>query len=143
MLQENSLVVNKNEEKTVISNKSFKIVKRPMDKTCNPWEQDDRWVIVDFRTGNIIDDAQGYGYKSPQKAAKAGWWKFKGGKIRTNNEEKIVKLWMSNNAKYVEEYENIVICNFKDLPSKNELVEMLYLKTGIRIPSTSYFKYFT
>ena len=98
--------------------------------------------VVDFETGEIIDDAQGYGYKSQQKAAKAGWWKFKGGKGKTKNEEKTVKLWMSNNAKYVEEYENIVISNFKELPNEKELEKLLYLKTGIRIPSISYFKYF-
>ena len=49
---------------------------------------------------------------------------------------------MSTNAKYVEEYENIVISNFKELPNEKELEKLLYLKTGIRIPSISYFKYF-
>lgn len=29
---------------------------------------DDRFVIVDLETGEILDDAQGYGYKSAQKA---------------------------------------------------------------------------
>ena len=38
-----------------------------------------RYVIVDGN-GKIVDDAQGYGYKTRQKAAKAMWWKFKGGK---------------------------------------------------------------
>ena len=125
-----------------MSNLTFRIVKRPVNKKSNPWEREDRWNIVDFKTGAIIDDAQGYGYKTQQKAAKAGWWKFKGGKGKTKNEEKIVMLWMSNNAKYVEEYENIVISNFKELPNEKELEKLLYLKTGIRIPSISYFKYF-
>lgn len=26
------------------------------------------WVLIDSNTGKIIDDAQGYGYRSPQKA---------------------------------------------------------------------------
>ena len=125
-----------------MSNITFRIVKRPANKNSNPWEREDRWDIVDFETGEIIDDAQGYGYKSQQKAAKAGWWKFKGGKGKTKNEEKTVKLWMSTNAKYVDEYEEIVIYNFKEPLNEKELENVLYLKTGIKIPSISYFKYF-
>lgn len=125
-----------------MENLTFRIVKRPANKNSNPWEREDRWDIVDFETGEIIDDAQGYGYKSQQKAAKAGWWKFKGGKGKTKTEEKIVKVWMSNNAKYVDEYEEIVIYNFKEPLNEKELENVLYLKTGIKIPSISYFKYF-
>ena len=33
--------------------------------SCNG---EDRWVIIDEQTGEILDDAQGYGYKSAQKA---------------------------------------------------------------------------
>lgn len=34
-----------------------------------------RWAIVDGETGEIVDDAQGYGYKTPQKAHAA--WNYK------------------------------------------------------------------
>ena len=40
---------------------------------------------VDEITGEIVDDAQGYGYKDKQKATKAMWWKFNGGKEKKNN----------------------------------------------------------
>ena len=30
--------------------------------------EDIRWVIVDTETGEILDDAQGYGYRSSDKA---------------------------------------------------------------------------
>lgn len=49
---------------------------------------------------------------------------------------------MSTNAKYVDEYEEIVIYNFKEPLNEKELDHVLYLKTGIKIPSISYFKYF-
>ena len=39
-----------------------------------------RYVIIDENSGEIVDDAQGYGYKDKQKATKAMWWKFSGGK---------------------------------------------------------------
>ena len=35
--------------------------------------------------GNIIDDAQGYGYKSRKNAAKVLWYKFKGGREKLND----------------------------------------------------------
>lgn len=39
----------------------------------------ERFAIVDA-DGVIVDDAQGYGYKSKQAAHKVIWYKFKGGK---------------------------------------------------------------
>ena len=40
---------------------------------------DPRYVIVDTSTGEIVDDAQGYGYKSEQKAYAC--FSYKTGKI--------------------------------------------------------------
>lgn len=42
-----------------------------------------RFAIADD-DGKVVDDAQGYGYTSKLKAAKAMWWKFKGGKSAGN-----------------------------------------------------------
>ena len=44
---------------------------------------DKRFVVVDEETGNVLDDAQGYGYKSKQKAMAA--WNYK-------NRDKSTKL---------------------------------------------------
>ena len=41
---------------------------------------DGRFIVSDPATDAILDDAQGYGYTSREKAAKAAWYKFKGGK---------------------------------------------------------------
>ena len=38
-----------------------------------------RFVIISV-SGELLDDAQGYGYKTRQNAEKAAWYKFKGGK---------------------------------------------------------------
>ena len=48
---------------------------------------DPRFVIVDD-DGKIVDDAQGYGYKSKQKAHKAIWYKFQNGKQKINEKQK-------------------------------------------------------
>lgn len=36
-----------------------------------------RWAIVNIETGEIIDDAQGYGYKTASGAYRAFGWKSK------------------------------------------------------------------
>jgi hypothetical protein len=43
---------------------------------------DGRFIVADPATGDALDDAQGYGYTSREKAAKAAWYKFAGGKSR-------------------------------------------------------------
>ena len=52
------------------------------DKYDFPVEET-RYVIADD-DGKIVDDAQGYGYKTKQNAMKAMWWKFKNGKRKHN-----------------------------------------------------------
>lgn len=38
----------------------------------------DRYIVVDEETGEILDDAQGYGYRTPKKAYAALAWKASG-----------------------------------------------------------------
>ena len=47
-----------------------------------------RFAIADD-SGKILDDAQGYGYKSQKSAEKVMWYRFKGGKekIKTHKKE--------------------------------------------------------
>jgi len=44
-----------------------------------------RFEIVDKETGEIIDNANGYGYKTKTNAYKAGWFKFGGGKKKVDD----------------------------------------------------------
>lgn len=39
-----------------------------------------RFVIIEVEGGVLLDDAQGYGYKTARNAYKAGWYKFNGGR---------------------------------------------------------------
>ena len=48
---------------------------------------DGRFVINDA-SGVLLDDAQGYGYKDRQRAEKAAWYKFKGGKAKKDAAKK-------------------------------------------------------
>lgn len=42
-----------------------------------PKGTDIRYYVIDEETGQILDDAQGYGYKSYENARKAYWYKRK------------------------------------------------------------------
>lgn len=43
-----------------------------------------RFEIVDIETGEIVDNANGYGYKSKTNAYRAGWYKLCGGKQKVD-----------------------------------------------------------
>ncbi len=70
----------------------------------------------------VIDDAQGYGYKSLKSAEKAIWYKFKGGKQKIQNiTAEALFFWKKNpevKSFVTAFYEN----NFKEL-SRGEMTE--------------------
>ena len=52
---------------------------------------DKRFVIIDTATGELLDDAQGYGYKSAQKAYAA--YGYKTCSPKKNSQEQKIKAW--------------------------------------------------
>ena len=64
---------------------------------------DKRFVIIDKDTGEILDDAQGYGYKTAQKAHAA--WAYKNrdkSKDKAKNEkQKQIQQWMKEHKSFV------------------------------------------
>lgn len=58
-------------------------------------EFDDRFVIVDTETGEILDDAQGYGYRTKQKAYAAYRYQNRNRSKdkRRKQEEKAIRQW--------------------------------------------------
>lgn len=70
-----------------------------------------RYVIIDTETGNMLDDAQGYGYKSAQ-AAYRGWsYKSKPKKTRQaiKNKRKRVRDWIEKNSAFFDGLENDIL----------------------------------
>jgi hypothetical protein len=67
-----------------------------------------RFEIVSTETGEIIDNANGYGYKSKPNAYKAGWYKFGGGKKKVDSavawwrkkEHREFLNWLNDSAFY-------------------------------------------
>jgi len=79
---------------------------------CDMYDQ--RFIIVDD-DGKLLDDAQGYGYKSKQKAIKAMWYKFKGGKQKINQKQQERKKFF-NQYKGLEKFlDKIYENNYKEI----------------------------
>ena len=68
-----------------------------------------RFIIVDSETGEVLDDAQGYGYKTIQGAFKAYKFKRLTKDERKERENKIalVKKWMKQNKEIMNFLEKI------------------------------------
>ena len=64
---------------------------------------DKRFVVIDSESGAVLDDAQGYGYKTPQKAHAA--WAYKNrsrDKLKAQKEkERSIKAWMNDHKDFV------------------------------------------
>lgn len=77
---------------------------------------DDRYILINTETGEIVDNAQGYGYKSIQGAYAAYSYKTRD---RSKDKERELKKreirkWMKEHKSFVEELDNIAFINLKD-----------------------------
>ena len=75
----------------------------------------DRYVIVDTETGEILDDAQGFGYKSAPKAYAAYNYKNKSDKEKLDKMEHYVKVykWMISHKKVKDYFMDIELNDAK------------------------------
>lgn len=60
-----------------------------------------RYACVDENTNKILDDAQGFGYKTAQAAYKAWGWKHRSPEKK--EKEKYTKEWIKKNKKICED----------------------------------------
>ena len=67
------------------------------------WKQG-RYVIVDVETGEILDDAQGYGYKTQQKAYAAYGYKMRDKSKDAAKKQKNlgIRKWLREHPDFVE-----------------------------------------
>lgn len=78
--------------------KEYKAIEFELDKNSNM-----RYCIVSTKTGEILDDAQGYGYKTPQKAYAAFTYK-KRDKSKDKEKlekKKLIKKWMKEHKSFM------------------------------------------
>lgn len=77
---------------------------------------DKRYVIVDIESGKILDNAQGHGYKSPQKAyACYAYKKRNRSKDKEKQEkEKRIKKWLRENREFTSQLDSEAYWSMKD-----------------------------
>lgn len=79
---------------------TYKVI--PSDTLGDRWEK--RFVVVDAETGKILDDAQGYGYKSAQKAHVAYSYKTRDKSKDREKKARVnkIKAWMKQHKDFVD-----------------------------------------
>ncbi len=110
---------------------SYKIVSRTVktDIDYGIVDTENRYDIVS-ESGEIIDNAQGYGYKTYPSAQKAAGYKFKGGKQKTDALKKQAKAFWKNNKAFGIELSELLDLNFKD-PMTEAEINAFALEKGI------------
>ena len=77
--------------------------------------QDGRYLIVDPTTGAVLDDAQGFGYTAADKAAKAAWYKFKGGKTQIDATKKEARAFWRQNKAFAQRVDELSELSLKEV----------------------------
>ena len=67
-----------------------------------------RYIVVDKETGEVLDDAQGYGYKTAQGAHKAYVYKTrdKSKDSEKAKKQKVMQAWCRENKEFMSELED-------------------------------------
>lgn len=72
---------------------------------------DIRWVIVDVDTGEVLDDAQGYGYRTSEKACTA--YRFKSlspeRQEKAKEKYKLLHKWCKENREFIKSMDMAVL----------------------------------
>lgn len=93
-------------------------VRIAIDEEFGIYDTQTRFDICDVE-GKVIDDAQGYGYKTMQAAHKAAAYKFKGGREKA---AAAAKFWRKNKD-FAEKLSDLLLATFKDPPSNKQIIE--------------------
>lgn len=108
-----------------------------MEKPNSIQRKGDRYVIVNDN-GKVVDDANGYGYKTYNSAKKAMWYKYGGGKRKKDTAiRELDELFQEHSGleKFIEDFYEMW---FKELArgevTEDELLEEIEKEFGIKFP---------
>ena len=91
-----------------------------------------RFRIVSTETGEVLDDAQGYGYKTAQKAYAGYAYKAKSKSKKSIAKSDRVEKWLKKNSAFTQDLEDLTFQAAKEGRSVNaELVEWLLKEHGL------------
>lgn len=101
----------------MLKTKTFKL---EIDATLGIYDHETRYIIC-APDGTMLDDAQGYGYKTAQTAHKAAWYRFNGGKKKVDNERvKALAFWKKYKS-FSKTLKDVLETEFKAPPTDDEL----------------------
>lgn len=109
-----------------MENNAVKVVEdRSLSKS-----NDKRYIVIDKETGEILDTAQGYGYKSVQKAYAA--WNYKN-RDKSKDKEKSLKKkqilkWMRENKEFVSELDGYAFAIAKGGMAPDDKINAAFVK---------------
>ena len=97
-------------------------------------ETDKRYVIIDTLTGEVLDNAQGYGYKSERKAYASYSYKTRD---KSRDKEKAlkasqIKKWLDENKDFSEALETYAFEAAKTSPSGQSKVDLNLIKALLK-----------
>lgn len=108
-------------------------VEKEIDSDFDYKVKESRYRIVDTETGEILDDAQGYGYKTAQNAHKA--WYYKNNRKSIEKDKKIFREFLKNNKKFDREVQNLFFYSIKDGDDvTKEDIEKLAKEMNVTLP---------
>jgi hypothetical protein len=110
-----------------------------IDEEFGIFDTQTRFDICDVN-GEVIDNAQGYGYKTAQSAHKAASYKFKGGKQKVDTAKASAKAFWRNNQDFANKLIYVLEANFKDSPTEAEIVAFA-AECGVVAFDTKYMNY--
>lgn len=97
---------------------------------------EDRYVIVDKDTGEILDDAQGYGFRTAEKAYKCYHYKHRSQEQK--DKEKVILEWITNHKDFVSNLEDIEFYLLKEGGTLNsKIVTELFKESGLSVDFTA------
>lgn len=98
---------------------------------------DKRYVVVDEATGEIVDDAQGYGYKSGQNAYRAHAYKAMPPKKKRQRDaaKRQVQRWCAAHPEFMQHVEQSMFYAMKDGQNVTEAdVRAVLGEHGLELP---------
>ena len=102
-------------------------------------DYDRRYVVVDAATGAVIDDAQGYGYKTAQNAHRAHAYKSVSPAKKRQREgiKKSVRRWCVKHSDFMSDIEQAMLYAMKDGDDFTEAdVSALLKERSVELPFT-------
>lgn len=95
---------------------------------------DERYVVISKETGETLDDAQGYGYKSVRKAYAAYAYKTRTPEQKAAKEEKdvVLKKWCKENKSFIRDLDQFAFEIAKGSWGPEDKVDAAFIKKMLK-----------